>query len=106
VCILVSYVLKKCKLDEMTSGSYFENKYKSNEGVIRLLFCFVNDNQMTPSSGLYLKKNVNRIECHPIVMMVSQGYFSHFNMGILGIKFFYGGAGRRYGGGGRIRQDK
>jgi len=24
-------------------------------------------------------------------------------MGILGIKFFYSGAGRRYGGGGRIR---
>jgi len=37
------------------------------------------------------------MRCYPIVMMVSQGYFSHFNIGILEIKFFYGGVGRRYG---------
>jgi len=48
-------------------------------GFIRLSFCFANDNQITP-----------------------QGYFGHFNMDTLVIKSFYGGAGRGYGGGGRI----
>ena len=32
-----------------------------------------------------------------------QGYFWHFNEVTFGIKFLYGGAGRGYGGGGRIR---
>jgi len=47
--------------------------------------------------------------CHPVVIlfandnrMTPQGYFSHFNMGTLGIKSFYEGARKGYGGGGRI----
>jgi len=58
-------------------------------------------------SGLQFEKNVNRMEWHPIVILFykwqSDDTQGHFNMDTLGINFFYGGVGRRYGDRERIR---
>jgi len=40
------------------------------------------------------------------VILIKQGHFCHFHEVSFGIKFLYGGAGRGYGGEGRIRPSR